>query len=193
MRRKASITPVGGWNGQPEVQLRPNAPPQVFQQVQQNQLLPRTSDACPSCFGTDWKAASLLYAEGISIQGGQTSGAFVAGGRAGGHNGAAIGGFQGRTSGVSQTLLSAKATPPRQSNAFAFFAFLFVVFLLICFLNLEYPGVAICFGLASGGCLMLSIKMHKQEQDRFESATERYATLRMCARCGTFFSGLKRA
>jgi len=177
-----SITPVGGWNGQ----LQQNQP-------QEGQLLPRTSDTCPSCYGTEWKAASLLYAEGLSISGSQTRGAFVAGGRAHGVNGAAIGGFQGRTSGVSQTLLSAKATPPKQSNAHAFFIFLFIVFLVAFLFNLGNAGPMIILALLAGASAMISIKLHQDGQARFERAMEIYANLRMCTRCGTFFNGLKRA
>jgi hypothetical protein len=166
-----SITPVGGWNGPREGQIQESPP-------QEGQLLPKTSDTCPSCFGTDWKAASLLYAEGLSITGGQTNGGFVAVGRNGQHWQAGGGGYSGRTSGVSQTLLSAKATPPKAANVHVFFAVLFVAFLVACPFNLDGGAmVPITLAILSGGSLMLCIKTQRKEQARFERATESYASL----------------
>jgi hypothetical protein len=146
-----SITPVGGWNGTQESHLEQRQP-------QEAQLLPRTSDTCPSCFGTEWKAASLLYAEGLSITGSQTNGGFVALGRSNQHWQAGCGGYHGRTHGASQTLLSAQATPPKPTNVAAVFAVLFVVFFVACLFNLGGSAmVLITLSVLSGAFLMLCI------------------------------------
>ncbi len=187
-----SITPVGGWNG-PEGQLRrrPFQDVQIQQgQPQEGHILPNTSDTCPSCFGTEWKAASLLYAEGLSVTGSKTKGGFVAVGRSGQHWQAGGGAYSGRTRGVSQTLLSAKATPPKANNLYKFFGFVFVALLVACLLNLgSEPVTPIILAILSGCSLWMSIMMRQQERARFKRATESYASLRMCTRCGTFFNG----
>ena len=62
---------------------------------------------CPTCSGTDWKMASVVYAAGISHVSTSTTGIGIA------TNGN-IGVGRAKTSGVYQTDMSIKAAPPKE-------------------------------------------------------------------------------
>ena len=143
---------------------------------------------CPSCFSTDWKAASLIYAEGLSVTGSKTTGGFVAAGRANGHNGLGVGGYGGNIKGTSQTLLSSKASPPNPSGGGGVFIILSLVFFIAFFFNTDNGAAMIILTLLAWGSLLLGVRILTVEGDTFRAAKASYATLRMCTRCGLFYN-----
>ncbi len=101
-----SIVPVGGWTD-------------LARDVNPGTLEAKALDGCPICHSNDWKSASMVFQEGTSVSRSRTKGRTVGIARAGFRNGTTIVGggiYQGNTVGVSQTLLSEKATPPQISS-----------------------------------------------------------------------------
>ena len=67
---------------------------------------------CPVCNGNNWKAASLVYQEGLTTV--DTSTNSLGLGLGGGHLG--LGVARGKTKGVHQTELSKRAAPPSENS-----------------------------------------------------------------------------
>jgi hypothetical protein len=176
-----SITPAGGWKNR-RIQLTPDHTP------------PGTETCCPRCQSTDWKAARLVYSEGISVSRGRMKGTAIGAGWGGVRNGrVSVGGatIRTRTLGTSQTALSAMAAPPRKRlGAKILLGTLILLFGLAVGVDLvagsASPGTAI-EGLITVILIIWLIRVSQSQEQDYDDATEIYENTRVCQRCGTFY------
>lgn len=179
-----SITPAGGWGVRDP---QDSSEELVFSHRHK-------PSACPACGSTDWKAASLIHAEGLATTKSRTKGRVLGVGRAGFQNGQFLvggGAYTSRTRSASQTLLSRMAEPPRKRNG------LIIVLFILCLLfggsafnNLELNGVtpaALILGVIMVGLLVSIFSVWSRQREAYEDAIETYSDTRMCQRCGTFY------
>ena len=175
-----SITPAGGWN----------KPQQTIQQLQTH----ASFIACPSCGSDDWKSASLVHSEGLSVSKGRIRGTIIGGSHTMHSNGQlSVGGgvLRGRTRGTSQTLLSQMAAPPRKRTGLrVVLAVLTGLFGWVAGAGLARdglnPGTVVCSLIAA--CLLVKFISVSETQARYNTAMETYANTKMCQRCGTFYT-----
>jgi len=179
-RQIISITPNGGWHN---VNVRDDGA-----------LAQRGIPYCPCCQSPEWKAASLVYREGISVTKGRFRGSGLGIGRTGmlhGSNSIAGGVFRGRTSGMSQTILSQMAAPPRRRRGLevllAILAALFGMEPISQFAAGNVNQNSLPSALIALGLLAICVKVHKNQKQTHEEAVEDYENTRMCERCGTFY------
>jgi hypothetical protein len=176
-----SITPIGGW-GQSQAREGIAVP------------VDRSVPCCPRCHSSDWKAASLLYREGISISRGRIKGAAIGIGRTGvwGGQTSVIGGaIRGKTFGTSQTMLSQMAAPPKRRRGIRIILGVLVI-LFGCGAVVNVVGGNIDQGSILAGlvavCLLVAfLRVRQSHQRDYDEAVEAYESMRMCQRCGTFY------
>ena len=135
--------------------------------------------SCPRCFGTEWKLASLVYAEGLSGVASRARGGGLAVGTAG--IGAAMGGA--RTSGTQQSVLSALAAPPKRRMPMT----ILWVSLLVLFGLGAINSRALFPFLIVATCILGLAYFFPKERLRNAKKKRRYAVTRFCLRCGTFY------
>jgi hypothetical protein len=185
-----SITPVDGWGGPPKQRA-------VFTQddaLSEGQVLTNTSDVCPSCYSNDWRSASLVYSEGLSVRSSRTSGITVGIARTGLRNGQfSIGGgsYSGRTLGKSQTLLSSMASPPRKRNGLKVFLTLILLSFSGSAINsfqTEDLEKAVACSIAAIVLLLVLINVWTRQRRAYDDALAEYENMRICQRCGTFYT-----
>jgi hypothetical protein len=175
-----SITPPGGWVNPP-------------QRLEENHFTIASDLCCPNCHYSDWKAASLVYREGLSVTNSRTKGTGIGIGRAGLRNGNfAVGGatYKSRTSGVKQTLLSQAATPPQMRlGLIIFLAILCVFFALGAFGGLTQGRMMqTVFDGVIAVILMFAIHaVYERQRRKYNASMSTYENTRMCQRCGTFY------
>ncbi|MBS1816280.1 MAG: hypothetical protein JSS87_15525 [Acidobacteria bacterium] len=177
-----SIMPVGGWN----IESRPEM---------EGQILPRTSAACPSCQSEEWRSASLVHAEGLTVSAFQTRGNTASVGRIGLRNGQFAVGFGTNRSamrGLSQTALSSMAAPPRKRNgAVVLMTLLFLMSGCGAVGNLANNGPSMGTFIFMGFTVLfafLAWDIQRSRKQAYEAAMEIYKSVRMCQRCGTFYT-----
>jgi hypothetical protein len=177
-----SIMPREGW--EPKVERPPST------------LSAASADrSCPTCHSIDWKAASLIHREGLSVLSSQTRGVAMGVARMGLRGGrTAVGGsaYRGKTSGVTQTVLSQMAAPPQRRMALT-------IFLAILFVGLGWSCVA---GVLDAGISLSAVVMgsfmvvliwavgaaYRRETKLYYAAMYVYEGTRMCLRCGAFYA-----
>lgn len=186
-----SITPVGGWGGSPKQRA-------VFTQgdvSSEGQVLINESDVCPSCHSNDWKSASFVYGEGLSVSSSRTKGCVAGVGRTGLRNGqfqVGVASYSGRTHGKSQTLLSSMASPPRKRNGLKVFLMLTLLFFGCSAINgfqvngLDQSVIICC--ITAVLVLVLLINVWSRQQNAYDDALNEYESMRVCQRCGTFYA-----
>jgi hypothetical protein len=174
-----SIMPAGGWGSQ---------------NLEENRLSARTPNACPMCHSEDWKAANLVYHEGLSTSRFRIRGSSLSG-RTGLRNGQfAVGAsmHKGTARGFSQTALSQMAAPPRKRNGLKFFLIMLILgFAGSFYSNVQTEGLdqqVIILGAIVVCLLVAFIKVCASQQQDYDEAIVEYEDTRMCQRCGTFYS-----
>jgi hypothetical protein len=173
-----SITPAGGWDNR-GIQIVPEAAP------------PEMIDGCPRCHSSEWKAASLVYSECISVSRGRIKGSALGAGFRGGQLGAGGAIFRGRTSGRSQTALSAMAAPPRKRTGLQVLLGILIFGIGGTAANDLVAGNAgqntIIEGLITATLLFVVVRVHQSQRQDHDDASLSYENTRVCQRCGTFY------
>ncbi|HEY5056038.1 MAG TPA: hypothetical protein VII58_07745 [Acidobacteriaceae bacterium] len=176
-----SITPTGGWSN-------------PSRNSEDGLGLADMVGSCPKCHSDDWKSAGLVYREGFSATSSRTNGTVVGIGRVGIRGGkfAVSGGaYRGRSSGVSQTALSRMATPPRMRIGIVILLAVLCVLLMFLaggqLMSGRYPEAVLEWSVV--GILMLALTgVYRRQRRAYDSAVSAYEDMRMCTRCGTFYS-----
>jgi hypothetical protein len=152
---------------------------------------PETENCCPRCRSSDWKAARLVYSEGISIGTSKIKGTAIGAGVRNGRVGVGGATFRARAFGTSQTALSAIAAPPRKRRS----------------VKLLLGTLALLFGLAAASDVVAGnasqatvvegfatvifafglIRVNQSQEQDYDDAAELYDNTRVCQRCGTFY------
>ena len=134
---------------------------------------------CPTCGSDDWKAASLVYQEGLTNV--DTATKSVGLGVGGGHVGVGIG--RGKTKGVHQTALSKQAAPPQDNSIGAVF-----------FVGLVFTGVIGLFyhfwWVISLLCVVGIVSTWNSDSEKRAKQLELYNKKRVCQRCGHIYYAL---
>jgi hypothetical protein len=135
--------------------------------------------ACPYCNSDEWKTASLVYRDGLSVNQSKIRGSGIGIGT----NGVGIGVGRARMEGYQQSILSVAATPPKKPTA----SIALWGLLIFSAIGLQ-PGemqivCAIIFVLCAIGILYII----PSQQRKYRVAVEAYANTRMCLRCGRFY------
>jgi hypothetical protein len=168
-----SIVPAGGWND-----------PQIVR--------PEIIEGCPECGSDDWKAASLVHAQGLSLQNSNTRGRVRGLGLSSNRSvQVGVASYGGRTRGTTQTVTSRMAAPPQASNGLAIFlGLLLLMFGLAAVNEFAAHGVdlmAVVSASLAALSVPLIIRSKQRQQETYTAAMEDYAATRMCQRCGTFY------
>ena len=131
---------------------------------------------CTACGSDDWKAASLVYQEGLTNV--DTATKSVGLGVGGGHVGVGIG--SGKTKGVHQTVLSKQAAPPKNNSLGAEF-----------FVGLVFTGVIGLFyhfwWVISLLCIIGIVFTWNSDSEKRAKQLELYNKKRVCQRCGHIY------
>jgi hypothetical protein len=138
---------------------------------------------CPKCGSDNWKMASLVHAQGVSVIEVSTSSVGLGISNNVFGDGVGLGIGSSDSSGAQQTLLSKNAAPPeRPSEAGWVLLILFIVVIIA----IKGASVGLTLIIALGGfsfaLYFQSDKVQKWKQDLLK-----YQEKKMCMRCGTFF------
>jgi len=137
----------------------------------------------------------MVYHEGLSAISSRTRGAAIGIGRVGIRNGrSAIGGgiYQGRASGVEQTMLSKLAAPPQMRRGLTIFLAISCVFFALPAVGSLGSGqylVGILDGSIAGILMFSLVAVYERRRRIYDAAMSAYQSTRMCQRCGTFYTG----
>jgi hypothetical protein len=180
-----SIMPEGGWGD-----LRQNSGSANDAALVQSKT---SVFVCPKCHSDEWKAASLVYREGILISHSQTKGSAIGIAHTGFRNGQySVGGglYKGRTTGVSQTTLSSMASPPQNRSGLRVVLGVMVLFFSWSGIMqvTSSPSVTIFDLLIAGAFLLGFIKLQASQHKIYEQKMALYNRTRVCQRCGTFYT-----
>lgn len=143
---------------------------------------------CPACSNVEWKLASLVHAEGAYAINLQTAGSGVSVGGAGLN----VGVTSSTSQGTNISVLAQRAAPPENQlgqtamgvgmigaiigAAAGYFSSGFLLMLL---------GI---FGGMFGGGIIGMIFFWKSSNEQYKQAMEHYQKVRMCTRCGHFYT-----
>lgn len=151
-------------------------------------------NSCPFCESSEWKMASLVYAEGIST----TQGSASSSGIGISSGGIGVGSSKGEYSHFSQSELSLKASPPASpSHDIKILIGLYTFLLLILYFYFDIPlFFALIFTSLSTIILYplamffsyLYVNFFSDEQDKYEIQLSKWRQVKMCLRCGLFFN-----
>lgn len=144
--------------------------------------------ACPSCGNLDWKLASLVHAEGAYAINLQTAGSGVSVGGAGLN----VGVNSSMSQGTKISAMAQRAAPPESQlqllasgggviGAIIGAAFGYVTSGIFLMLFGVFVGMI-------GGTLIGAIYFWKSSNEEHKEAMERYRKVRMCTRCGHFYT-----
>lgn len=185
-----SITPTGGWGTRNDV---------VWNSTGRQQTV------CPTCYSEDWRAASLVHNEGLTLSAFQMRGRSTSVGRVGLRNGqfaVGVSTYKGTGFGMSQTATSRMAQPPmlrRGAQILLFLAglpFSFITLFLCIGLvttkqNDVLPGMVLALlicGTIAAACFLTANAVRTRRKAAYGAAIDQYERMRMCQRCGAFFS-----
>jgi len=150
---------------------------------------------CPNCHSDEWRAASVVYQEGLSVTGSRTNGSMLGIARIGMRSGqCALGGglYRGKTHGAEQTLLSSMAAPPRKrTRLFNALALLSGFFIWVAangdVRNGFDTGTVTCSFIALFLVTVLII-VHVRQKKAYDMSLQIYEKTCICQRCGTFYT-----
>jgi hypothetical protein len=156
-------------------------------------VVSRASVVCPSCGSDEWRAASLIYAEGLSVSMARTRGTAVGAGIGVRTGQVSVGAakYASNTVGSSQTMLSRMAEPPRRHTRPVV---LWSVLTLLCGLVVLMRISASAFdgGTAFWALLTLIFAIVlasalSTKDDTYAERMRAYDNQKMCTRCGKFY------
>jgi hypothetical protein len=156
---------------------------------------------CPNCQFSEWRSASLIYAEGLT----STSGTVI--GAAGSPSGTGFSDDQGigvglaRSEGHSQTELSSLAAPPEPEGGkeLTYYIIALIIILIAFLIGWKKDDIVIGFLYAFITYFPTAIVLNviypeskrKAEREevakRYAAALSEYQRKVMCTRCGTFY------
>lgn len=139
--------------------------------------LMKATMACPRCSNENWKSASLVYSEGTQTINSTTSasGIGVGTGGVGGAFGAA------QTTGIQQTAISRLAAPPGGMMKSMLLMITAFIGFFLCIFTID----GLWLGIPSLALLFYVWPMERREMN---DAIQRWAKVRMCTRCGLFYT-----
>jgi hypothetical protein len=177
-----SIMPVNGWTD-------------LSQAPESDLLQMKLQGICPKCHSSEWKSAGMVYQEGTSVSRSRTRGKTIGIARAGFRNGTTIVGggvYSGHTIGVSQTLLSERATPPQmRTGLITFLTVIGVILACIALSQISNGHISVFLydGSLTGILAIAALWIYEKRRRVHDHAMSVYSDTRLCLRCGNFYTG----